>query len=68
MNVFELLLLLVVADLVQSSIMQNDLSLTGGILAVSTFGLLTALMSALTTGRQSSSRRNVPVPARPVGR
>ncbi|MHA6796450.1 DUF421 domain-containing protein [Pseudonocardia bannensis] len=47
MNVFELLLLLVVADLVQSSIMQNDLSLTGGILAVSTFGLLTALMAWL---------------------
>ncbi|WP_214368307.1 DUF421 domain-containing protein [Pseudonocardia sp. H11422] len=47
MNVFELLLLLVVADLVQSSIMQNDLSLTGGVLAVSTFGLLTALMAWL---------------------
>ena len=47
MNVFELLLLLVVADLVQAAIMQNDLSLTGGILAVSTFGLLTAVMSWL---------------------
>jgi uncharacterized membrane protein YcaP (DUF421 family) len=47
MNVFELLLLLVVADLVQSAIMQNDLSLTGGILAVSTFALITALMSWL---------------------
>jgi uncharacterized membrane protein YcaP (DUF421 family) len=47
MNVFELFLLLVVADLVQSAIMQNDLSLTGGLLAVSTFGLLTALMAWL---------------------
>ena len=45
MNVFELLLLLVVADLVQSAIIQNDLSMTGGILAVSTFGVLTAFMA-----------------------
>ena len=45
MNVFELLLLLVVAVLVQSAIMQNDLSMTGGILAVSTFGVLTAFMA-----------------------
>jgi uncharacterized membrane protein YcaP (DUF421 family) len=45
LNVFELLLVLVVADLVQSAIVQQDLSMVGGILAVSTFGVLTAFLA-----------------------
>jgi uncharacterized membrane protein YcaP (DUF421 family) len=47
LNVFELILLVLVGDLVQNSIVQNDASLTGGMLAVSTFGLLTVLLAGL---------------------
>jgi uncharacterized membrane protein YcaP (DUF421 family) len=42
---FDLLLLVVVGDLLQQGVTQNDLSFTGLVLAVGTFGLLTLAMS-----------------------
>ena len=44
---FDLILLVVVGDLVQQSITQNDESLTGALLAISTIGLLTVALSWL---------------------
>jgi uncharacterized membrane protein YcaP (DUF421 family) len=44
---FDLILLVVVGDLVQQSITQNDESLTGALLAISTIGLLTVALSYL---------------------
>ena len=45
MSAFELVLLIAVGDLVQQSVTQEDYSLTGGILVVSTFALLTIALS-----------------------
>ncbi len=42
---FDLLLLVVVGDLLQQGVTQNDLSVTGLVLAVGMFGLLTLAMS-----------------------
>ena len=42
---FDLLLLVVVGDLLQQGVTQNDLSFTGLVLAVGSFGLLTLAMS-----------------------
>src|ERR687886_512972 len=45
---FDLILLVVTGDLVQQGITQNDYSVTGAALAVSTIGLLSVLLSWLT--------------------
>jgi uncharacterized membrane protein YcaP (DUF421 family) len=44
---FDLILLIVTGDLVQQGVTQNDESLTGAVLAISTIGLLTVLLSWL---------------------
>jgi len=44
---FDLILLVVLGDLVQQGVTQNDNSLTGAILAISTIGLLTVALSYL---------------------
>ena len=44
---FDLMLLVVVGDLIQQGVTQNDLSLTGLLLAVGVFGLLTLTTSYL---------------------
>jgi uncharacterized membrane protein YcaP (DUF421 family) len=44
---FDLILLVVVGDLVQQGVTQNDQSLTGALLAISTIGLLTVALSYL---------------------
>jgi uncharacterized membrane protein YcaP (DUF421 family) len=44
---FDLILLVVTGDLVQQGVTQNDSSLTGAVLAISTIGLLTVLLSWL---------------------
>jgi uncharacterized membrane protein YcaP (DUF421 family) len=44
---FDLILLVVTGDLVQQGVTQNDNSLTGAVLAISTIGLLTVLLSWL---------------------
>jgi uncharacterized membrane protein YcaP (DUF421 family) len=44
---FDLILLVVTGDLVQQGVTQNDESLTGALLAISTIGLLTVLLSWL---------------------
>src|SRR5512142_480455 len=45
LSTFQLLLYVTMGDLVQQSITQQDYSLTSGILAVSTFAVLTVLVS-----------------------
>jgi uncharacterized membrane protein YcaP (DUF421 family) len=42
---FDLILLVVIGDLVQQGVTQSDYSVTGALLAVSTIGLLTVLVS-----------------------
>ena len=42
---FDLILLIVTGDLVQQGVTQNDQSLTGAMLAISTIGLLTVALS-----------------------
>ncbi|HEY1855203.1 MAG TPA: YetF domain-containing protein [Solirubrobacterales bacterium] len=42
---FDLILLVVTGDLVQQGVTQNDNSITGALLAISTIGLLTVLLS-----------------------
>ena len=42
---FDLILLVVTGDLVQQGVTQNDQSLTGAMLAISTIGLLTVALS-----------------------
>jgi uncharacterized membrane protein YcaP (DUF421 family) len=44
---FDLILLVVVGDLVQQGVTQNDESITGALLAISTIGLLTVALSYL---------------------
>src|ERR1700712_4487620 len=44
---FDLILLIVTGDLVQQGVTQNDNSITGAILAISTIGLLTVALSSL---------------------
>jgi uncharacterized membrane protein YcaP (DUF421 family) len=44
---FDLILLVVTGDLVQQGVTQNDNSLTGALLAISTIGLLTVALSYL---------------------
>jgi uncharacterized membrane protein YcaP (DUF421 family) len=44
---FDLILLVVLGDLVQQGVTQNDESLTGALLAISTIGLLTVALSYL---------------------
>ncbi len=45
LSTFELLLYVTMGDLVQQAVTQQDYSVTGGILAVSTFALLTVALS-----------------------
>jgi len=45
MSAFDLIFLVTVGDLIGQTVMQEDYSLTGGILAVSTFGLLAVTLS-----------------------
>src|SRR6478609_11504263 len=47
LSTFELLLYVTMGDLVQQSVTQQDYSLTGGMLAVGTFALLTVVLSWL---------------------
>ena len=44
---FDLILLIVIGDLIQQGVTQNDLSLTGLVLAVGIFGVLTLAVSYL---------------------
>ena len=44
---FDLILLVVTGDLVQQGVTQNDQSITGALLAISTIGLLTVALSYL---------------------
>jgi uncharacterized membrane protein YcaP (DUF421 family) len=44
---FDLILLVVTGDLVQQGVTQNDQSITGALLAISTIGLLTVTLSYL---------------------
>ncbi len=45
---FELVVMIVLGDLIQQGVTHNDFSLTGALLAISTFALLAILMSWLT--------------------
>jgi uncharacterized membrane protein YcaP (DUF421 family) len=45
---FDLILLIVIGDLVQQAVTQNDFSVTGALLAVGTFALLTVAVSFAT--------------------
>ncbi len=45
LSAFELVLLVAIGDLIQQSVTQEDYSLTGGILVVSTFAVLTVTLS-----------------------
>src|SRR5215218_8935083 len=45
---FDLILLIVIGDLVQQAVTQNDFSVTGALLAVGTFALLTVAVSYAT--------------------
>jgi uncharacterized membrane protein YcaP (DUF421 family) len=45
MTPFELIVLIVIGDLIQQGVTQNDFSLTGAILAISTFAFLALVMS-----------------------
>jgi uncharacterized membrane protein YcaP (DUF421 family) len=47
MEPFDLIILVVIGDLVQQAVTQQDLSVTGAVLAVGTIGLLTVLFSWL---------------------
>jgi len=44
---FDLILLVVIGDMVQQGVTQSDMSVTGGLLAIGTIGLLTVLVSWL---------------------
>ena len=44
---FDLILLVVIGDMVQQGVTQSDMSVTGSLLAISTMGLLTVLVSWL---------------------
>ncbi len=44
---FDVILLVVIGDLVQQAVTQSDMSITGAVLAIGTFALLTVLMSYL---------------------
>ena len=44
---FDLILLVVIGDMVQQGVTQSDMSVTGSLLAISTIGLLTVLVSWL---------------------
>jgi uncharacterized membrane protein YcaP (DUF421 family) len=44
---FDLILLVVIGDMVQQGVTQSDMSVTGALLAISTIGLLTILVSWL---------------------
>jgi len=45
MTPFELIVLIVIGDLIQQGVTQNDFSMTGAIIAISTIALLALLMS-----------------------
>ena len=47
MEPFDLILLVVIGDLIQQGVTQSDMTLTGSMLAVGTFAILTALVSWL---------------------
>lgn len=48
LSAFELILLVTLGDLISQTVLQEDLSLTGGALAVATFTLLSILLSWVT--------------------
>lgn len=54
LSTFELLLYVTMGDLVQQSITQQDFSMTGGVLAIGTFALLTVSLSWLQWRRPST--------------
>lgn len=56
LSAFELILLVTLGDLISQTVLQEDLSLTGGALAVATFTLLSVLLSWL-SWRFTRSRR-----------
>jgi uncharacterized membrane protein YcaP (DUF421 family) len=47
MEPFDLIMLVVIGDLVQQGVTQQDVSVTGALLAATTIGLLTILLAAL---------------------
>ena len=56
MSAFELIVLVTIGDLVQQGVTQEDFSMTGAVLAVSTFGFL-ALLGSYTSFRVPRLRR-----------
>ena len=56
MSAFELIVLVTIGDLVQQGVTQEDFSMTGAVLAVSTFGFL-ALIGSYTSFRVPRLRR-----------
>ena len=55
LSAFELLLLVVVGDLVQQGVTQEDMSLTGAVIAVGTIGAWTALLGYLSFKHQPTA-------------
>lgn len=60
---FEMLLLVVLGDIVQQGITQEDMSVTGGIIAISTVGFWVSVLSYLTWRSERAARiiEGVPV-------
>jgi uncharacterized membrane protein YcaP (DUF421 family) len=58
MSPFEMILLVVIGDVVQQGITQEDMSVTGAVLVISTFGFWIALLGWL-TWRSDGARRFV---------
>jgi uncharacterized membrane protein YcaP (DUF421 family) len=58
MSPFEMILLVVIGDVVQQGITQEDMSVTGALLVISTFGFWIALLGWL-TWRSDGARRFV---------
>jgi uncharacterized membrane protein YcaP (DUF421 family) len=56
LSAFDLILLVTLGDLISQTVLQEDLSLTGGTLAVATFALLSILLSWLSWRFQRSRR------------
>jgi uncharacterized membrane protein YcaP (DUF421 family) len=63
LSVFEMILLIVMGDLIQQAVTQQDQSVTGGMLAIATIGLLVLLFSniAYRWGRTRAVIEGVPV-------
>ena len=58
MEPFDLIMLVVIGDLVQQGVTQQDLSVTGALLAAATIGLLTVVLPGSTTASRGCDRRS----------